>query len=403
MKNKRLVVNKATLLLTIVFLFLFLPEYFQRDDTVRYFYFILGSAVSVLFILKSILVMKKGANKYGIILLIEVFIFYFIILASTILNSGPYNSYLANSIIGVGTCSLLLYSFSMDRVEETLKALIISIEFYVTINLITVLMYPEGLYVLKSYVGNTFNEAFILGHRNNSIEYCIPLVGFNVLLELYRGKKYTKNHIYCLIISSATVVLTWSVNAILCMLFLIMMDLYIVLRKKSFIISVGKLYLIFFTVSVLVIVYNIQTLFVGLLSRYLNRNVTFSSRTEIWKRAVPAVLSNLWHGYGVEKDLIKFRRIRHPNSCHNYFLDYLYYGGVFLLADVTLMIFTITKRLEKFDGNIKTRISVIFGGYFILWIATPIHRNTIFIMFAFFISSICIPWENLKATNKDNA
>ena len=395
MRNSNFTTKKVTVLPTLTFMLLFLPEYVQRNTMIRYFYYVIASIISIYFCLNGILVLRKRVNRYCVHFLFEVIVFYTILLISTIINSGQLKTaYLAHSVIGIGACSLILYGFNKYKVENVLKALIISLEIYVTINLISVFLYPDGLYVLRSFSGDTTNPGYILGHRNNSIEYCIPLVGFNILLELYQNKKYTINHFYCLFISIITVVLTWSVNAILCMLFITVMDLYIVKKKKT-IIGVKNLYLGSACLSILIIVYNVQSYFSDFLLSFFHRSITFSSRTRIWSKSLTAILNNYWFGYGIEEDVVKYQRIGHPNSCHNYFLDYLYYGGIFLLVDVTIMILSIVKRFNKIDSIIKSRIAVVYGGYFILWIATPIHRNNLFIMFMFFMSSISMPWENL--------
>ena len=392
-KNGCLTTNRVTVLLTFIFMFLFLPEYVQINTLIRYIYYVIGSIISIYFCLNGILALRKKVNRCCVHFLYEVIVFYTILLSATVINSGQLKTaYFAHAAIGIGACSLVLYEFNKHKAENILKALIISLEIYVTINLISVFVYPDGLYVLSSFSGDTTNAGYILGHRNNSIEYCIPLVGFNILLELYHNKKYSINHCYCLFISIITVVLTWSVNAILCMIFITVMDLYVVKKEKAFI-GIKNLYLSSACLSVLIIVYNVQSYFSDFLTSFFHRSVTFSSRTRIWSKSLEAICNNYLFGYGIEENVVKYQRIGHPNSCHNYFLDFLYYGGIVLLVDVSAMILSIVRRFKNLDSIIKSRIAVVFGSYFILWIATPIHRNYLFIMFVFFMSSISIPWE----------
>ena len=75
------------------------------------------------------------------------------------------------------------------RQKYILNSLIFVLETYVVLNLLTIILFPGGLYRIESYTGLYYNPAYILGHRNNAIEYFMPLCGLVVAKDRLEDKK----------------------------------------------------------------------------------------------------------------------------------------------------------------------------------------------------------------------
>lgn len=397
--NKSIKIKKSMLVLTCVFLVYFCPAYFLTFTNIRNMYYAIAGAISVVFIFFVLLDKIKKEKRQGYLMVLLIFLFYGIILLTTYINGGPYRAYLVQSVIGVGFCAMVIYLFGRKLHNEALAAIIIVLEILVIANLFTILIYPDGLYLVYGYTVNSafgrHQPGFLLGHRNNAIEYCIPLIGLICYKDLLDHKKHSLNYIFAIMISIISSILTWSANAIVCIAFIILAEVFMVVKKESKILNVGSLYISSAILSALIILADIQEFFSFFLEKILHRDVTLSNRTKIWSRALVAISEKPLLGYGIEEGSLKFLRISHSNSCHNYFLDYLYYGGIVLLCVITLIIVLISKRIKYVEKYLKVKMSIFFGAYFLLWLATPIHMNYLFIMFGFMTVTICMPWEEI--------
>jgi O-antigen ligase len=367
------------------------PAYFKKFDDISYFYYYILPILSIPLVILNISVLKK--KNYFFLL---IFSYYAMIFLSTKNSNGQIDNYLNYSLIGVGYCSIINYFFSKNSYKKYLKILIIVLEIIVIINFISVIFNPNGLYKVYGYNNTYYNPAFILGHKNNAIEYLIPFIGLVMYNEVLRDKWFSFNLIFAVSISFMTVLLTKSVNSLLCISFIIVAYIYIYLFKKSYFPNIFRLYFISILTSFGVIYLKVQNVLKNIIFYLFKKDATLNSRTLIWDRAVYWIKKNFLFGYGIEKQDVTHTRIIHSSSCHNYFLDYLYQGGLVVFCLVFFMIYFINKKIEKCSKSIRYKIATIFGAYFILWIASPVHKDYIFIMFVFFIITINIRWDDIK-------
>ena len=100
-------------------------------------------------------------------------------------------------------------------------------------------------------------------------------------------------------------------------------------------------------------------------------------------------------GYGLELPAERFTKINAVNSCHNYYLDLLYNGGIVLLAIyIAMLVMCVTRISQVTDRRGRAIASTVFGVYSILWIATPLHRGTVAIMFVMWMLLSKLPELN---------
>ncbi len=373
-------------------LFLFLaPDCVLRINTLYKVLLVLLSIVSVCYIIMYIL-----KPKYcGAVFLISVA--YASICLSTILNHGNVTRFLFTFIDSVGFLVFFICEMSKPgRKTVLLDSLIFVFEFYVLINLLTIILLPNGLYRIESYDGAYFNPAYVLGHRNNAIEYFLPLCGLVASKNKLEGKKMTGNLLFVLIISSVTALLTWSVNEMLCMAFMIF-SLFFFNKKMLKAYSVKVFFLISGAASAMLIMLGISPFIQNIVVNVFNKSPTMSGRTRIWAGALRSMEERPFFGHGIQDSLYNFRRLTTLSSCHNYFLDFWYLGGVITLVAVILLIVYLDRRLEQKGHTLNSFFSIFFFSYFILWLATPIHREKLFIMLTFFVITLLLS-ENMKKT-----
>lgn len=247
-------------------------------------------------------------------------------------------------------------------------------------NFITIILFPNGLYETDN-----INPYYLLGHRNNSIEYILPAIFF-CYISFYENKNRLKKNIYFIsLISCLTVILTWSGNAIVALFIVLLYSIFPTKKLlEKFIGFKG-----FFTTSlglfILFIIMKVQYVFSWFITKVLHKSIDFTGRVDIWDNALHYIEKSPIIGYGYENPDLKLKKIGHSNSAHNYYLDFLYNGGIIMLILYFYMIFLLNKVMNQVKNrDLKNIFIAITAGYFIVGFATPIHMETLSYMFMIF-------------------
>lgn len=217
----------------------------------------------------------------------------------------------------------------------------VSLLFYALclIEFVFVLCFPEGIII------NSTNMYFLGGE--NLLGFSL-LCGFLIVLVDYylRGcsKKYMLSYI---IMEVVTVLIIFSGSNVvgIAITLLLLLPLSRPFLKIQFIYIV----LIFFGGFVFLILLNNLNNFLSnfyiqyLIEDVLGKNLTFTSRTNIWEMAVNGFFKNPIWGYGIREstDLFYFAKTKQELSAHNQFLQSLYEGGImFYISLIPLLLYT---------------------------------------------------------------
>lgn len=317
---------------------------------------------------------KKNLSK----IIVFITLFWAVYIVSTYLHNGNVNASVKPLLNTFTLCAIFI--IYKENLNLLIKTFLLYFELLITINLITILIYPNGLYMISGNV----NPHYFLGHRNNSIEYILPLICFSNISDYINDKKNSVNNVYVIVLSFLTVLLTWSANAMVVVGYLIV-SLY--LPTKKFIhkkINCVKFFIGYLIAFVSIIIYRLQYYFSWLIVDILHRSLDFTYRTYIWDRSLYWIKKSLFIGYGYENEILKTSKITHPNSCHNYLLDFMYMGGFLMILLLVIILFSTFYKINNSKGYSKYIITSIICGYFILWFATPIHKDVLGIMFLIF-------------------
>ena len=260
-------------------------------------------------------------------------------------------------------------------------------EVCILIEFVSIILFPHGLY----YVAGNVNPHYFLGHRNNTIEYILPSLFFVYADDILNNKKSILS-LLMVLICIACVFLTWSANSIVA---IVLTFVYLLDREKGVIqkkFNFCKLFFMSVGLFFSFIVIKIQNLFEWFITGILHKSLTFTGRVIIWDKSLEYIKKSPIIGYGYESMEVKSSKIIHSSSSHNYFLDFLYCGGVLMLSDILAIIYFVSKKLNKeYKNNIlnilKNVLIGIFAGYFIIWFATPIHIQSIQNLFLMFLIS----------------
>ena len=272
---------------------------------------------------------KNGMRKHITSLIMSVF-FVFLVLALTVINNGN----LRYAVFSYAPClvmCLLIYTFR-NKLNLLISVFLIVLEFWIYINLIAMILYPNGMYYVES--NGTF-YAWIFGYKSSFQYYILPALCFGWL-----NWKYQKQNLRFMILVAACIYETlFSHNAMLLggsfiILMLILFDSkrfdnLLNIRNYSIGIIISNLLVLFFTTWIT------RTNLGQMLLDRLGKNSTLSYRASlIWPMTLTYIKKNPWIGYGVANPETRagIYGLDAATHAHNQFLEIMYTGGLVLFV-----------------------------------------------------------------------
>lgn len=270
----------------------------------------------------------------------------FSLLISTILGNGDIRRYF--SLFYSPLALLALFMIKCNNLK-TAKLFIhsVSLLFYVLclIEFVFVLCFPEGIII------NNTNMYFLGGE--NLLGFSL-LCGLLIILVDYYLKGCSKKYMLSYIIMEVlTVLIIFSGGNVVGTAITLL--LLLPLARPFFKIRFIYIVLIFFGGFAILILFNYLNDFLSnayiqyLIEDVLGKNLTLSSRTNIWEIAVNGFFKNPIWGYGIREsiDLFYFAKTKQELSAHNQFLQSLYEGGVMLYICMIPLLIYISRLLNK--------------------------------------------------------
>lgn len=251
-----------------------------------------------------------------------------------------------------------LDKFTKDyRVTKNINVLLHYLEMMIYINLITLILFPDGMYTSGAYTSN-----YWMGYDNTHIRWQLPAMAISFIYSFATQKKIT---IRTWILTAAVLISTLRIGAgtatIAVVVFAVGM-LYILLGKRQDKEKGIKLFtplaaLIVSIVGTIVIVggtiVGSQIEIVEKIASTLGKDsATLTGRNYIWIGALSAIQNNLVWGLGYEtSDMTSMRLVNtlgYGSSPHNLCLEVLYNGGIVLAVVVILIYLVIHLKLVKY-------------------------------------------------------
>lgn len=340
------------------------------------------------------LIKNKKIYKTNIFIIL-IFIFFLQLVFSTLLNHGSiFNVF--KYVFSIIFVLLYFNSLEKEEINDFLKGFTIYLKLLVYINFITVLLFPNGFY---GGIKSEFETYYFLGHNNTAIKIILPAIIFSALYDFRTKNIITHKTWLLLIVSFINVTITWSNTSMIGLFIVFVMFLYITFFKKRLKIFNNKL-LFFIPIilfAVLIIIGRFE--FVRfLIEDILHKDMSLTGRTLIWDNSLEAIKDSFVYGYGYGVkiyDIIPMSST--PNSCHNYFLDLLFRGGILHLLVQIIMNYLALKEL-KFDDNEKAVIYIALIAYFVMWQVSIFITDGVSLMFIILLYGYKINNLNKKVT-----
>lgn len=250
----------------------------------------------------------------------------------TLYNGGNYTSLFLTIFNALAIALVVEMGLKTDP-DALLDGATFMLGTYTLGNFVTILLYPQGMYVY-----NTFTQNYLFGYRNNMIMMIMPAVIFAVVRSLKYYNRLSKSSVVIILAAIPSILIAFSATAVIGMAIMIVVILMTVLgiMPKAFNIATYLIVNAFYFFGIIVM--RVQEYFAFIIVDMLNRDLTFTGRTEIWDKALKAFLGSPIFGMG-EITSTESKALIGATHAHNYYLDLLYKSGVFgLLIFIAILI-----------------------------------------------------------------
>ena len=321
-------------------------------------------AIAVVFLILDE-IKNKSFNGYSY----ATILFYVTLGISTYLGSGEYKSYIVYFVQAL-TATLFVEVALKKEKTEIVTVIRNVLFFFLLINLITLILFPQGLGVY-GYNESSDNYYYFLGLR---IAFT-PFILTELLLSHIVDYLQEKNLSSFTRMSFVVGLLTFVIEKIATGLFAITIiyALMFMVKRKNIKLNMHVVYLIYAMGFILIVVYNIQyklPFFSYLLEDVMHKDLSFDNRTTIWASTIAAFLKQPLFGYGVTGGggvLVEFKYRVATLSAHNQILNTLYEGGIVSFVFFVTMFGIVADKIKKcFSLKLNRLYSCFLIGYLMI-------------------------------------
>ena len=319
-------------------------------------------------------------KKSKVINLVVIYHIYLILI--TLFNKGDIKSIIKDACIFIGL-SILVDIMIKNRPCDLIKVLLAILEIEVIVNLLTIILVPEGLYETIYFKNN-----FFLGYDNQNINIVLPCLIFAYLHHAYTCSVFTRiNLLFVIIVTGITEIMIWSGASLVILVIVNVVMLFNLYDNVRF--FNAKNYLIInIEAFILMVLLKLQRIFEFLIVGILGKNLTLSGRIYIWDRTITLILQNPLFGYGVEYNegrasKYALRTLYHTSSklasfaglhAHNRFLETTYRGGIILLVIYIFILFVAFKSLKRNEKTNCAKVIAIGLFAYLMGMLTEFYR-----------------------------
>ena len=220
---------------------------------------------------------------------------------------------------------VLFYDYNEYDKQVFLSSQLFCFEVMIFINLVTELLYPDGMY-LTSVGLFVSGRNWFLGYYNNHSQYYIPALMFAWLYYKSTRKKLRTFVLTTEIFASAFIV--WS-GGVLLVLFGMALA-FVLLKNHTGFFNYYTYWLLHPAFFLFVIVMKLQDLFRWLIDGVLGKWDSLMARMKLWEKVHKLILEAPVFGHGIVDGTARQLKVgfNWAMHAHNLLLEILYQGGV---------------------------------------------------------------------------
>ncbi len=279
-------------------------------------------------------------------------------------NDEMLSEFIRRYIKEIAFCYIIDQYMSGRKANQFLNVFSTYLGVMIFINLVTIILFPKGIYTAGSY-----SENYWMGYDNTHIRWQLPAMGMACINSLCLRGKLTKKVLLIYIMVVISNLLVFSGTALVSIAVLSIGMIYILVWEKRVeeqgirIFSALSALAVAIIGSVIVVGATVNSRSLQIIvsiSNILGKDVSsLAGRSYIWINSLAAILRRPVWGYGYEAAETTSKRlvggVGYGFSPHNICLETLYYGGI-MLGIVTCAIY-----IAIFIRNSRYRAAVEYS------------------------------------------
>lgn len=291
----------------------------------------------------------KKKTKPSLMLILFI-IFDCVLMVSTLRSGSSINETLNILKLRLPVYEFILLFDCADKWNKT-KYFIRSLSAYlfmlILLNFACICFFPDGMY--RSPTNYYFTKNYIFGYKNVELPFFSIGIAFCGLYKLYNYK--SKIFILSVIIVLLSAIQLNSATTLISVALVVFFICFTVIKKNKITSFLKPNYIFFYSLgaSVLLIGGQITSILTPILGA-VNRDYSFTGRTEIWQQALLYIAQSPYLGNGNNVQLLSSRI--GWGQCHNFYLDLLYRGGLIYFLIFVIIILYAFKKLDKTNGSL---------------------------------------------------
>lgn len=337
----------------------FKPAYFEYNMSFIEGIFNMCRVIS--FLIVAILILWKSRNDSFFVSKVSAWIIisevYLVIV--TIINNNDIRNAIVQAISTIAV--ILIYDYSSDKKESFLSSTLLCFEIVTYINLLTVILYPEGMYTTQT-LNLIHTENYFLGYYNNFSKYFIPGLVIAFLYSYCTGKRVRAYIYYGVVVLTAIIVWSGGLLAVLG----IMTIVYVFFRNRILLFNYYTYWMIHIVYYVLIIKLGIYTWLEFFIGDVLGKWKSLIGRLNMAEAVIKQIPERLIIGHGLTSgaDMMRITGFLHGVHAHNQLIQFFYIGGIFyVLLFTVIVILSGRKLMNNVDSETSKIISVGFLGW----------------------------------------
>lgn len=312
----------------------------------------IAKIIALFFILIDCINVKKLPKMIWLIILYQLVLY-----VSTLTNPhGDVMRLVGPSISVIGPCLYVQNMFEKNKWKEMLYYISAILSVLCIINLITVLVYPNG--IVKEAMDSDGNEQFFLGIENRFSFFYLPLLGIQAIYSLAKKRKIGQYVWIMGLINTLVLVNFWAVGGMLAMALLMIFLLCFNMVNFGKLLKVYLMSIVILLGNYLLIIERIMNKFEHFFTITLDKDVTMSGRTFLWDYGLLSFSEHPFLGVGYV-DIGYLGRFLDVAHMHNLLMNILFTSGLIGIFLFFAIQYQWMKKVDKFRNTKEGGILII--------------------------------------------
>lgn len=304
-------------------------------------------------------------------------VYFFIWFISTLINNGSKIGYVKEVVVILSYVLLIENAFNKKEDDHLVRAFEHIVFSLLLVNLMCLIIYPEGIWKTYSIYGNEAVYSFL--GLYNQVTPLLIIAEMILLIRIYYDhyKVSLFTFIYSAILVGNSCLMMSATGIIGCVLVPLVTLLGFKYRSH---INIKTVSIVVVTVFLLIVVFRKQAIFAFIIEGVFDKDLNLTDRVDIWDRAIAMIREKPWLGYGcgtMDKIIV-------DRSAHDYYLQILLQAGLLgFVAYINIFYVALKKSWINRKQGYSIIIAASLCGYMICCISEVYMQAWLLIMLTF--------------------